>query len=115
MKALELFDVATQRLGIPRRLVVVTDGVSTDLSTLSDSIAALQKKAIYAVVVGVGLTSTDPSNAGEVITDPALVSGPLKEIATETESIVLYETAEQFMVNVKPVLDAICPGIVQVI
>ena len=110
MTALGLFDIA--RPGVPRGLILVTDGIPSDISALDEIIAALQKKAIYTVVVGTGLTSTDPSNAGQLITDPALLNGPLAEVSTETESIVLYETAEEFMVNVTPVWKAICPGIV---
>ena len=113
MAAIQQFEDATPRPGVPKRLVVVTDGVYSSSSDLSDSLDVLQTKAIYTTLIGVGVQSTDPDSLGQVITDPNLLSGLLSEVASEKESIVLYQDAAQFMDDENtPVLDAICPGIV---
>ena len=107
---------ASQRPGVPKRLIVVTDGVYTDTVTLRESIDVLQTKAIYTVVVGIGVKSTNPGEGGAIITDPDLLTGLLTEIATEKESIVLYQAADDFMTDNSAVnstvLAAVCPGIV---
>ena len=85
------------RPGVPKAMVTVTDGSSSDPEDTLEKAEIVKDNFIYSVVVGIG---------------SAVAVTEVQAIATDPDSILTYDTTQAWVESpISDLVETVCPGI----